>query len=137
MKNFNMSSSHLDTLLTPSEPVGTTNMEYSPSRPLLIPIKPVGRPNPAYEKIVIPDERRHKPSFGGLPRGVPYDPVQLCHIALPDSLIEHIAESSNAYATQHLAPGKLQGDISSAEILIFFAMYYYMEIVKLPAKKDY
>src|SRR5210317_654937 len=137
MKNFNILSSHLDTLLTPSEPVGTINMKYSPSRPLLIPIKLVGRRSPPYNKIVIPDEKRHKPSFGGLPRGVPYDPVQLCHAALPDSLIEDIAESSNVYARQHLAPGKLQSDIKSAEILVFFAIYYYMGIVKLPAKKDY
>src|SRR6056300_342697 len=137
MDTFNMMSSHLDTLLTPSEPVGTSKMEYSPSQPLVIPIEPVGRPNPAYEKFVIPDERRHKPSFGGLPRGVPYDPVQLCHAALPDSLIEDIAESSNVYARQHLAPGKLQSDIKSAEILVFFAIYYYLGIVKLPAKKDY
>jgi len=137
MKNFNILSSHLDTLLTPSEPVGTINMKYSPSRPLLIPIKLVGRQSPPYKKILIPDEKRHKPSFGGLPRGVPYDPVQLCHAVLPDSLIEEIAESSNVYARQHLAPGKLQSDIKSAEILIFFAIYYYMGIVKLPAKKDY
>ena len=132
-----MMSSHLDTLLTPSEPVGTSKMEYSPSQPLVIPIEPVGRPNPAYEKIVIPDESRHKPSFGGLPRGVPYDPVQLCHIALPDSLIEHITDSSNAYARQHVSPEKRQGEIKCADILIFFAIYYYMGIVKLPAKRDH
>jgi len=137
MEIFNMMSSHLDTLLTPSEPVGTSKMEYSPSQPLVIPIEPVGRPNPAYEKIVIPDESRHKPSFGGLPRGVPYDPVQLCHIALPNSLIEHITDSSNAYARQHVSPEKRQGEIKCADILIFFAIYYYMGIVKLPAKRDY
>ena len=71
-------------------------MEYSCLTPLLIPIEPNGRPLPAYEKMDMSEERRHKPEFGGLPRGVPYDPIHLSFLALPDALMEMIANSSNA-----------------------------------------
>jgi hypothetical protein len=71
-----------------------------------------------------------------LPDGVPATADCLQLLFLPDSLIQSIVKSTNAYAKRNEVPSKLL-DIDEADILRFLAIYYYMGIVKLPYRRDY
>ena len=55
---------------------------------------------------------------------------------LPDFLLDQFAECTNEYAAERL-PESFQVEVTRAELLRFFAIYYYMGIVRLPNKKDY
>ena len=105
-------------------------MSYSPTHPFIVPLESAHE----YEPLSLPAVLRHRPVFGGLPRGVPYDPTQLCHSFLPDSLIDSIAQSTNSYAQDKML---IAEDVTPAEILKFCAIYYYMGMVRLPSKRDY
>jgi hypothetical protein len=85
------------------------------------------------------DEGKRKERFGPsfeCPGGIlPIaDILQL--LFLPESLIEGIVVATNAYAKKQLVPAKVH-PVDEADILRFFAIFFYMGIVRLPAKKDY
>ena len=54
----------------------------------------------------------------------------------PDSLLEELATKTKSYAATLLPPSRRR-DVKPSDIAYFLAMYYYMGIVKLPAKRDY
>lgn len=57
----------------------------------------------------------------------------------PDCFLEQTAISSNEYARSQLSErtNLLQNDISGNELAVFFAILYYMGIVRCPDKDDY
>ena len=90
---------------------------------------------PTYEPMPLHERDRHQPKFV-LPRGVDGTAESLSYCGLPDSLIDEIVITTNKYAEARLGKGEFI-HAKKHEILAFFAVYYYMGIVKLPAKGDY
>jgi hypothetical protein len=85
------------------------------------------------------DEGKRKERFGPsfeCPGGIlpTADVLQL--LFLSESLIEGIVVATNAYAKKQLVPAKVH-PVDEADILRFFAIFFYMGIVRVPAKKDY
>eukprot|EP00977_Amphora_coffeiformis_P007696 scaffold1690_cov182-Amphora_coffeaeformis.AAC.53 len=64
------------------------------------------------------------------------NPMTMTELFFPDSLMDEIVAKTNAYAASRLPPGQ-RDEVTRAEILRFFAIYYYMGLVKLPNKRDY
>eukprot|EP00977_Amphora_coffeiformis_P028385 scaffold34942_cov130-Amphora_coffeaeformis.AAC.1 len=60
----------------------------------------------------------------------------MTELFFPDTLLDDMVEKSNAYARSWLPPSK-RSDINRAELLRFYAIYYYMGLIKLPNKRDY
>ena len=61
---------------------------------------------------------------------------------IPDALAEAIARHSNAYARVQKRSSRndkslADPDIRAGEILTFLGIYYYMGVVRLPARRDY
>ena len=91
------------------------------------------RPN--YQPMPLHVQDRHEPKFV-LPNGIDGSAESLSYYALPDSFVNEIVINTNKYAEARLGKGKFI-PAEKHEILGFFAVYYYMGIVKLPAKSDY
>ena len=53
---------------------------------------------------------------------------------VPDKLLTSIAKHSNAYAR---SKGHKLAPITETDLALFFALIFYMDVVSLPAKKDY
>jgi len=108
---------------------------YDPYTPFVVDLAYENGLDPPYEPFVIPENGRFRPSFI-LPDGVQANASSLGQLFLPDSLIDKMVSSTNAYAKSWLPPNKIR-HVGRPEMLRFLAVIYYMGIVKLPAKKDY
>jgi hypothetical protein len=75
------------------------------------------------------------PSFE-LPATVQPLASSMIKIYYPDSLLKQWQETTNAYATNQLAPSERK-NVKVQDILQFLATLAYMGICKLPAKEDY
>ena len=62
--------------------------------------------------------------------------LSFCELFFPDPLIDTMVEKTNSYATSRLPPSRRE-PINRAELLRFFAIYYYMGLVRLPSRRDY
>jgi Transposase IS4 len=110
---------------------------YSPATPFVITLTNRDGTSFAYEPTEIPVERRHEPEFA-LPDGVELSVENLSHVFVPDWLVAEMAQHSNAYAARRrLPPEMVQEPITDDEIFRFLAVYYYMGVVRLPARRDY
>jgi hypothetical protein len=90
---------------------------------------------PSYEPLPLHGRDRHQPKFV-LPNGIDGSAESLSYYGLPDSFVDEIVINTNKYAIARLGKGKFI-PAKKHEILGFFAIHYYMGIVKLPAKRDY
>lgn len=63
-------------------------------------------------------------------------PLTMSEIFFPDSLLDQMVDATNSYAASRLPPSKRE-PITRAELLRFYAIYYYMGLVRLPSRKDY
>lgn len=81
------------------------------------------------------DSTHHDPIFK-LPERVEANASSASEILLPDSLIKKIIQYTNQYAKSRLTADMYE-EVSEVEMLHFFAVYYYMGIVRLPARRDY
>ena len=84
-------------------------------------------------------EKDAKPTFQ-MPRvssegRVACNPSKLNEIFHPDSFIDRIVTSTHAYARKKLPPSQYEA-VPRAEILQFFANYYYSGMVWPPSKED-
>jgi hypothetical protein len=78
---------------------------------------------------------RHRPYFRLPDDGV--NPVDaLCHLFLPDRLLQKMVDSTNAYASERLPPERVK-PVRKADVLKFFATIYYMGVLRMPSKEDY
>ncbi len=59
----------------------------------------------------------------------------MSHVFLPDSLIKKWVQHTNNYAAANVPPNCYK-EMKDYKILQFIAIYYYMGLVKLLAKKD-
>ena len=121
----------------------TNNPPYDPLRPWVKTLDYEDGREVPYSKVwdVQDEDKHHQASFRILStsgRVVDIDPTPavFAEIFFPDLLLDDFVKHTNAYATRRLPPVSLQ-DVSRAELLRFFAIYYYMGIVKLPNKRDY
>ena len=76
---------------------------------------------------------RHEAKYS-LPFEVDCSVAMIIDLFLSNKLLEKVAEYTNQYikAKKHnIKP------VSVSELLNFFSIIYYMEVVRLPAKKDY
>jgi hypothetical protein len=111
---------------------------YSPAKPYVYEVEYHDQDEndrEEYIPIPLPREKRHDPKFS-LPHGVSPSIDSISHLALPDTPIDKVVEYSNMYARNRLPDHKYK-QITKDEILIFFAIYYYMGYCKMPARKDY
>lgn len=58
----------------------------------------------------------------------------ICRVFMSDSFIQSIFKTSQSYATKKNAQG--QGSIEKQDVLQFFAINFYLRIVRLPCKYD-
>lgn len=63
--------------------------------------------------------------------------ANVMELFLSDALINTIVECSNDYATKNMVDGRIQSPIKHADILRFFAIYFYFGMVCCPYKQDY
>lgn len=114
------------------------NGEYTPLTPFITSLSYSDGRAVEYEPMEIPTERRHGPLFA-LPEGVEPTVQNLSLTFLPDKIISKIAKSTNAYAASRNkdTPNKLEEPVTAQEVLKFLAIYYYMGLVRLPARRDY
>ena len=122
---------------------GNEEQEYSVLRPWVQEVKYRDGRDPVYEPLfdLKDKENFHQPCFStgvATRHGIEVEPSPLLFTEqfFPDDLIDKIAEYTNAYAKARLPPSQVQ-DVTRAELLRFFAIYYYMGLVKLPHKRDY
>jgi Transposase IS4 len=109
------------------------NTEYSPLTPFITRLSYRDGKSVMYEPMGIPPERRHGPLFA-LPEGIELSVQNLCETFLPDWVVSRIAKSTNAYAASR---NRLGEPVTEEEILKFLASFYYMGLVRLPARRDY
>jgi hypothetical protein len=124
-------------------PVDDRNAEYIPLTPLVKTVKYLAWGQPRHMQILDANDttRFHPPLFSsmlGRQSGLPVDPMPSAMVELyfPDSMLEDWCEKTMAYAASHLPPSKLI-NVTPTDMCNFLSMYYYMGIVRLPAKKDY
>ena len=99
----------------------------------------VPTPQPPYERM--PSDKRHKPKFS-MPDGVNNTAEALSEMAIPDSFVKETTKNSNAYCkaqklTKNQTYNPKKDTITESDVLLFFAGYYYMGVVKCPARRDY
>jgi len=95
--------------------------------------------NTEYEPVFdFTGEDRRKAKFR-VPRGLPNTVETFVQLFFTDEFLGKIADESNDYAKRTLSENtsKLEKDITSSEISLFFSLIYYMGVVQLPCKDDY
>uniref|UniRef100_A0A7S4J171 PiggyBac transposable element-derived protein domain-containing protein n=1 Tax=Odontella aurita TaxID=265563 RepID=A0A7S4J171_9STRA len=60
----------------------------------------------------------------------------LLTLLIPDAFIGEVARLTNAYTEWRLPGNKRQRAVTEADIIKFFALIYYLGVVKLPDKRD-
>eukprot|EP00977_Amphora_coffeiformis_P020704 scaffold8426_cov99-Amphora_coffeaeformis.AAC.1 len=122
----------------------TPNDGYDISRPWRKHLKYENGSVYEYEPLwdVSKPENHHVAEFrlnSGIGRGeLPLEPtpLTLTELFFPDSVLDTMVDKTNLYAASRLPPS-LREEVTRAEILRFFAIYYYMGLVRLPSRKDY
>jgi hypothetical protein len=111
--------------------------DYSPKEPFVQVIAYEDQQERVYEPMDIgtEEEGRHDPLFR-LPNNLQPSVATMSYLFLPDVLIEQITRSTNAYAKKSLPVDAIK-EVSSSEMYFFFAIIFYMGLVRLPAKEDY
>ena len=116
-------------------------MVYTPLKPLHKRLKYKGRKQQPIYKPTFKSLDYHAPVFQMPKKGVegrmPCSVVNMMELFIPDSLLDTIVTSSNAYAKINMREDLLQSAIKRQDILRFFAVYFYMGVVRLPYKRDY
>ncbi len=74
--------------------------------------------------------------FGPFHKDEIIDASYMSHYFFPDHVIKKWTECTNKYAQDNCNNSKIR-EIKEHHILQFLAIYYYMGIVCLPAKRDY
>ena len=120
--------------------------EYNMNTPLILRVP--RSPRPHYRPMRIPEEDRHDAVFclpgdrttgdrrASLDCNIEDVVLVLTQTFLPDDFIAKVTVTTRAYAADNLQPLR-QRNIGPADMLHFFALYYYFGIIKLPAKADY
>lgn len=120
----------------PAPPVAPIPAPEPPYTPTSVWVKEVryqdGSQKP-YEAMFIDKSDRHSAKFL-LPNGIEAAIHTISDFFFTDPFISLIVKNTNAYIRHK---GKSVRDVSKEEILVFFSIYFYMGVVKLPAKADY
>lgn len=124
---------------------GQERQEYTPSRPFVQRVEYADGKELPYQPLwdVTDPENHHHAEFrlGGNRIGrreVPIEPTPMAftEVFYSDSIVDAIVQKTNSYARSRLPPSQFE-PVTRAEILRFFAIYYYMGLVKLPCRRDY
>ena len=113
----------------------TERSAYTASRPFINVLEYESGDIPAYDRVSLRNGRAFRPQFAQ-PAGLTPTASNLSEVFLPDELIDEIATQTSSCARARLPPSRLL-TVGRAEMLQFFAMYYYMGLVRLPSKCDY
>jgi len=89
----------------------------------------------AYQPLFPGEINEFGPSFE-LPMGLSFSPASFSGLFFTDDLLAEWAEATNAYAASRL-PRSRRKKVTKSTILRFFAIIYYMGVVRLPSKEDY
>ena len=119
--------------------------QYTPLKPYIQALKYQGRPTPRYTPIFDLDDEEiwHKPAFKmpkhGVENEISSTIPNVTELFLSDALLDTIVKCTNNYAAKNEKARELQrqSEVTRSDILRFFAIYYYMGVVRLPCKRDY
>ncbi len=75
-------------------------------------------------------------TFGTFDSITTINATYLSHIYIPSTLIDKWVSHTNAHANDNVPFHKFK-PVKNYDILQFITIYYYMGLVKLPAKKNY
>ena len=124
-------------------PMVAENDGYTPLKPLVKSLRYADGTRPEFRPIwdINDHVRFHPPTFTMPSRSacvlsIEPSPTVMVETFFPDSLLEELATKTNSYAATLLPPSRRR-HVKPSDIAFFLAMYYYMGIVKLPAKGDY
>jgi hypothetical protein len=114
-----------------------TMADYSPKQPNVQVIAYEDGQERVYEPMDIgsEEEGRHEILFR-LPNHLVASVSTLSHLFLPDAFMAKVTRATNAYAKKSLSPETIK-EVTLAEMFHFFAVIFYMGLVRLPAKEDY
>ncbi len=111
----------------------SSSSNYNPTTPFIVRI-----PQQTVTKPMVRDEAEMcvKTTFGPFHKDETIDATYMCHYYFPDHLIKKWTKCTNKYACDNCDKRKIK-EVKEQHILQFLAVYYYMGVVRLPAKRDY
>ena len=117
-----------------------TRTVYTPLKPLHKRLKYNRKKQPSY-KPIFKSLDEHEPLFqmpkAGVEGRLPSSVVNLMELFLPNSLLDTIVTSLNAYAKINVQADLQQSAIKRQDVLRFLAIYFYMGVVHLLYKRNY